>query len=64
MSDLVGLSRHQGKADVAARNRKEGLAAAAAWPRAWLQRPAGQPRTQPAEQPARPASTACCLLEP
>ena len=44
MSDLVGLSRHQGKA-TAARNRKEGPAAAGAataWPRAQPQRPAGQ----------------------
>ena len=66
MSDLVGLSRHQGKA-TAARDRKEGPAAAtaAAWPPGRARGLKGPP-AKAAGQPARPASTAtaCCLLEP
>ena len=65
MSDLVGLSRHQGKA-TAARDRKEGpVAAAAAWPPGRARGLKGPP-AKAAGQPARPASTAtaCCLFEP
>ena len=65
MSDLVGLSRHQGKA-TAARDRKEGPAAttaAAAWPAGHARGLKGPP-ARAAGQPARPASTPCCLPEP